>query len=314
MEINNDRKIKMFRRAAAIGTAAAVVLGLLFAGGVFRDWPFLPYRIDPVAFAWGPVRIHWYGLMYVAALLTSYGLIVRRLHTEVWDVSESTIADFLTWSVAGVLLGGRLGYVLFYKPLYFLQHPLEMFLPFQFDGRQWFFGIYGMSYHGGLLGMAAATVLFCRRRKMNVLRFADLIVPAVPLGYAFGRLGNFINGELYGRPATVPWAMSFPLDPAHLPRHPSQLYEMFFEGIVLFAFLWTVRNRAWARRRIFALYLIGYGLIRFGIEFFREPDAHLGFVFGPLTMGQVLCGVMVAAGVLLFNNKNIDKKSNNVYS
>jgi phosphatidylglycerol---prolipoprotein diacylglyceryl transferase len=292
------------------GALGAFFLWLIFGFRVFSDWSHLPYRIDPVAFGIGPIQVHWYGIMYVAALLTSYGLVIYRLRTESWPVTETTMSDFLNWAVLGVLLGGRLGYVLFYKPMYFLTHPLAIISPLQFDGQRWTFGIYGMSYHGGLLGMIIVVVLFCRKINIPVFQFADLITPAVPLGYAFGRLGNFINGELYGRVTNVPWGMLFPLDETRRLRHPSQLYEMFFEGIFLFVLLWPVRNKSWARGRLFGFYLIGYGAVRFCLEFFREPDPFLGYLAGGLTMGQWLCIAMVLSGILFSSKKLFDKKSN----
>jgi phosphatidylglycerol---prolipoprotein diacylglyceryl transferase len=199
-----------------------------------------------------------------------------------------------------VILGGRLGYVLFYNLGYYLQHPLEIILPFEFSGGLHFVGISGMSYHGGAIAVMIATVIFCWKRGIDFWRFADLFGSAIPLGYTFGRLGNFINGELYGRATDVPWGMVFPLDPLHLLRHPSQLYEAFFEGIVLFAVLWVLRKRFSFTGALFALYVAGYGLIRFFIEFFREPDAQLGFVLGPFSMGQLLCLLMIAAGAGIY--------------
>ncbi len=157
-----------------------------------------------------------------------------------------------------------------------------------------------MSFHGGLIAVLLATLLFCRKQGIDFWRFADLFCPAIPLGYTFGRIGNFINGELYGRATDVPWGMFFPLDPAHLLRHPSQLYEAFFEGIVLFAVLWLIRKRSPFDGALFALFLIGYGSVRFFIEFFREPDAQLGFILGPFSMGQLLCLLMIAAGGWLY--------------
>ncbi len=274
-----------------------------------NNWTYLPYKMEPVLFSLGPLRVHWYGLMYVFAFLTSYGLVIYRLRKEKWEIKPEVINDFLNWLILGVLLGGRLGYVLFYKPIYFLNHPLEIFLPFQFDGKQWFFGIYGMSFHGGLLGVVLAFFLFCRKRKINVWKLSDLIVPAIPLGYAFGRLGNFINGELFGRVTSVPWGMHFPADPYHL-RHPSQIYEMFLEGILLFIFLWSVRNVKFFQGRLFSAYLIGYGAARFIAEFFREPDLHLGYIANMVTMGQILSLIMIFTGFLLFNKNKFDKKSN----
>ena len=157
-----------------------------------------------------------------------------------------------------------------------------------------------MSYHGALIGVILASRGFCLKYKLNFWSFADLLAPVVPLGYTFGRLGNFINGELYGRITTMPWGMYFPLDPAHQLRHPSQLYEAFFEGLFLFVLLWSLRKRASAPGVLFSFYLIGYGLIRFILEFFREPDQQLGFIFGPFSMGQVLCFAMILTGVITF--------------
>jgi phosphatidylglycerol:prolipoprotein diacylglycerol transferase len=157
-----------------------------------------------------------------------------------------------------------------------------------------------MSYHGGAIAVLIATIIFCRRRRIDFWRFADLFSSAIPLGYTFGRFGNFINGELYGRATDVPWGMVFPLDPLRLLRHPSQLYEAFFEGIVVFAVLWMVRKRFSFTGALFALYIMGYGAVRFFIEFFRQPDAQLGFVLGPFSMGQLLCLLMIAAGAAIY--------------
>ncbi len=157
-----------------------------------------------------------------------------------------------------------------------------------------------MSYHGALIAIIIASVFFCRKHKLNFWLLSDLLSPAVPLGYTFGRLGNFINGELYGRVTSVAWGMYFPLDPTHQLRHPSQLYEALFEGVFLFIILWSLRKKVWASGRLFSLYLFGYGGIRFCLEFFRQPDPQLGFVFGPFTMGQILCFAMILSGVLIF--------------
>jgi phosphatidylglycerol:prolipoprotein diacylglycerol transferase len=189
----------------------------------------------------------------------------------------------------------------FYNLSYFLQHPLEIFLPFEFSNGVSFTGISGMSYHGGLIGSLLAVWIYVRRNSLAMRDVLDLFLPAIPLGYTFGRLGNFINGELYGRITTAPIGMYFPLSPQKALRHPSQLYEAFFEGIFLFAVLWSIRKLKAPRGAMLAFYLIGYGLVRFGIEFYREPDAHLGFVVGFFSMGQVLCAGMIAAGGLLFS-------------
>ena len=166
-----------------------------------------------------------------------------------------------------------------------------------------------MSYHGGLIGVLLGSILFCYRRKINFWNFADLMIPAIPLGYTFGRIGNFINGELYGRVTTVPWGMYFPLDATGQLRHPSQLYEAFFEGIFLFAVLWGIRKKSLFNGFLLSLYLIGYGLVRFFIEFVRKPDFQLGFITGPFTMGQILCFAMISGGMSVFLIKKRSKAS-----
>ena len=263
-------------------------------------WQTLPFRISPYLFQVSGFGIRYYSLMYLAAFLSVYLLVRFRLKHEPHPYQSELIQDFLVWSMLGVILGGRLGYVLFYNPSYYLSHPLEILLPFQFTGGFRFTGITGMSFHGGLLGVAVVFILFCRHKKIDLWQFADLFVPAVPLGYFFGRLGNFINGELYGTPTTLPWGMIFPLDPDGLLRHPSQLYEAFFEGLALFILLWSLRKRTFLKHRMFALFLMGYGIVRFFIEFVRQPDAHLGTVALGLTMGQMLCAAMFFSGVTLF--------------
>jgi phosphatidylglycerol:prolipoprotein diacylglycerol transferase len=238
--------------------------------------------------------------MYLAAFGLVYFLVAYRIKKEHHLLSLETIQDYCIWAILGVILGGRLGYVFFYQFGYYAVHPLEIFLPFQFTPVFHFTGIAGMSYHGGLIGFLVGTIIFCRRRKISFWYFMDLIVPAIPLGYTFGRLGNFINGELYGRVTDVFWGMYFPSDPMGLLRHPSQLYEAFFEGIFLFTLLWMLRTKKWFYGCLASLYLIGYGLVRFVIEFFREPDDHLGFILGNLTMGQVLCLLMIIGGGMIW--------------
>jgi phosphatidylglycerol:prolipoprotein diacylglycerol transferase len=260
-------------------------------------WQTLPYKISPYLFQINGFGIRYYSLMYLVAFVSVYLLIRCRLNHENPPYSIELIQDFFIWAALGVILGGRLGYVLFYNLPYYAAHPLEILLPFSFSNGIRFTGITGMSFHGGLLGVAVAFALFCRKHRINIWDFSDLIVPAVPLGYFFGRLGNFFNGELFGTPTNLPWGMMFPTDATHTLRHPSQLYEAFFEGIVLFVILWAVRNHAGARHRIFALYLSGYGIFRFFIEFVRQPDAHLETIALGMTMGQILCGLMVLAGI-----------------
>jgi len=272
-------------------------------------WRHLPSHITPWLFELGGFQLRYYSLMYLAAFGCVYLLVMFRIKQENLPYSAALVQDFFTWAIFGIILGGRLGYVLFYNLGYYLQHPLEIILPFQFDGGIHFIGISGMSYHGGVIGPLLAGIIFCWKRKIDFWAFADLFFSAAPLGYTFGRIGNFINGELYGRATDVPWGMVFPLDPQHLLRHPSQLYEAFFEGIVLFVILWTIRKRFSFTGAIFALYVAGYGFIRFFLEFFREPDSHLGFVFGPFSMGQLLCLAMVVIGAAIYRfRKNSVRK------
>lgn len=263
-------------------------------------WQSIPANLSPNLLEIGSFQLRYYSLMYLAAFLCTYILVMHRIKREGYPYTTEQIQDYFIWAILGVIVGGRLGYVFFYNPGYYLQHPLEIIFPFEFDGGLRFVGISGMSYHGGVIAILAASIVFCRRRKIDFWRFADLICPAIPLGYTFGRIGNFINGELYGRATDVPWGMVFPLDERHLLRHPSQLYEAFFEGIVLFAVLYLIRKKGAFDGALFAFYLIGYGTIRFFIEFYREPDAQLGFVLGPLSMGQLLCFLMIGAGAAIY--------------
>ena len=267
-------------------------------------WNEIPYKITPYLIQFNGFGIRYYSLMYVLAFVTFYFLIRYRLKTERFTIEISRLDDFLVWAAAGVLLGGRLGYVIFYDFKYYLNNPFAVFLPFSFSNGFIFTGISGMSYHGGLIGVAAAVYFFSKKNKLNLWEFSDLLCPAVPLGYTFGRLGNFFNAELYGRATSLPWGMFFPSDPTHTLRHPSQLYEAFFEGIFLFGILWSVKKSKYFRYRMFGLYLTGYGFIRFIIEFFREPDDHLKFVIYSFTMGQILCFLMIFAGVwIIFKNR-----------
>jgi len=262
-------------------------------------WQHLPARIDPVLLQIGPVRLQYYGLMYLAAFGLTYYLVIRRVKTEKhWTATTEQVQSLMTALILGVLIGGRLGYVIFYNPGYYLRHPLEIVLPFRFSNGVTFSGISGMSYHGGLLGVIIAAWPALRSQKGLFLQMMDLVVPAAPLGYTFGRIGNFINGELYGRVTTKPWGMFFPLAADNRLRHPSQLYEAFFEGLFLFALLWFVKNRIKAPGAILGAYLIGYGVVRFFIEFFRQPDDHLGLVFASLSMGQILCLAMILMGLI----------------
>jgi phosphatidylglycerol---prolipoprotein diacylglyceryl transferase len=238
--------------------------------------------------------------MYLVAFLVGYLLIIYRVKSEKLSCSGDLLQDFLFWVIFGVIIGGRLGYVLFYDFRYYLEHPLEIILPFQFDGGIRFVGISGMSYHGGVIAIIIFGAFFCYKKGIDFWSMGDLFCSVAPLGYTFGRIGNFINGELYGRPTDVPWGMFFPLDYENMLRHPSQLYEAFFEGVVLFVILWSLRKKFSFTGAILALYITGYGIFRFFIEFFREPDAHLGYILGPLSMGQLLCLAMIIAGGAIF--------------
>ena len=251
-------------------------------------------NFDPVLLHIGPLSIRWYALAYITGLVLGWRL-VRRLVTRAPVVASATqVDDFLTWATLGVVLGGRLGYVLFYQPLYFLTHPLQIVAVW--GG--------GMSFHGGMLGVAVAIVVFCRQQKIPVLGFADRIAVAAPIGLGLGRIANFINGELWGRPAPdwLPWRMLFPTDPLQLPRHPSQLYQALLEGLALFVAMILFNRRDALRARFGALtgiFLIGYACARIVGEFFREPDPFLGFLFAGATMGQLLSLPMLLAGIVL---------------
>lgn len=263
-------------------------------------WQHLPSKIDPSIFSIGSFQVRYYSLMYIVAFALTYLLIAYRLRTEKFPYRSETIQDFMVWGIFGLILGGRLGYVIFYNLGYFIRHPLEIFLPFSFANGVKFVGISGMSFHGGLIGIVVASAMFCYIHRVRFWDLADLLIPCVPLGYTFGRIGNFINGELWGRATTAPWGMVFPLDPSRMLRHPSQLYEAFFEGLFLFAVLWGMRRKRPFEGAFLAYYLIGYGAVRFFIEYVREPDAHIGLYFGLITIGQILCLAMILAGAGLF--------------
>ncbi|HYG84962.1 MAG TPA: prolipoprotein diacylglyceryl transferase [Azospirillum sp.] len=249
--------------------------------------------IDPVAVSIGPIAIRWYALAYLVGFILGWRYCLALAKRHPGRPSPEDYDDFLTWAVLGVILGGRVGYVLFYNLPYYLENPLEALAVWHG----------GMAFHGGALGVVAAILLFCWRRGLSPFAFADLICAAVPIGLFFGRIANFINGELYGRAAPdVPWAVVFPRDPLQVPRHPSQLYEAMLEGLVLFVVLAVaIRNPAVRSRPGMAsgIFLVGYGLSRIIVEFFREPDAQLGFLWGGATMGQLLSLPMVLIGLWL---------------
>ncbi len=246
-------------------------------------------QFDPVAFRIGPLAVRWYGLMYLVGFVLFIVLGRRRAQKSMltgWRAAD--VDDMLFFGVFGVILGGRLGYVLFYKPLYYFAHPLEVF-------EVWHGG---MSFHGGFIGVLVALWFFARQRGKRWLDVTDFVAPLIPLGLAAGRLGNFINGELVGRPTDLPWGMVFP-QVDQLPRHPSQLYEFALEGVALFVILWAFAARRRPIGAVSGLFLVGYGAFRFIAEFAREPDSFLGFLALGFTMGQWLSLPMIVVGIAM---------------
>lgn len=255
----------------------------------------IPYpRIPPEILQIGPFSIRWYGLMYVVGYAVGVGIARRRVRRGMVPFTEQTVDALVGYLVAGMLLGARLVYVFVYDPAHYAANPLDVFAVWHG----------GLSFHGAVLGMSIAAVIFARRRGIPFWTVADTIALSGTPGLFFGRLGNFINGELYGRPTHVPWAMVFPSDPLQLPRHPSQLYEAVCEGLILFFVLRTLERMSarhgWYRPGLLTgTFLIGYGLIRFALEFTRQPDTQLGFVLGPFSMGQLLSSIMILAGLVV---------------
>jgi len=262
--------------------------------------------INPVLFSLGPLQVRWYGLMYVIGFSAAYKLVVYQAKKFGWAQMLRQIDDLNLALILGIILGGRLGYVIFYNPAHYLAHPLEILAIW--SG--------GMSFHGGCLGALLAGCLYCRRTALDFWKAADLFVVTAPIGLFFGRLGNFINGELYGRITDVPWAMVFPAG-GPFTRHPSQLYEAALEGFFLFILLWTLKAKPWQQPgsslwphgTMLALFLSLYGCIRFIVEFVREPDSQLGFVLLRFSMGQLLCVIMIGGGgILWFGRKTAQAK------
>ena len=250
-------------------------------------------QFDPVLVQIGPLAIRWYALAYIVALLLGWRLMRRLVRQAPVVATEVQVDDFLTWATLGVVLGGRIGYVLFYQPGHYFSHPLDALAVWQG----------GMSFHGGALGVSIATLWFCHSQKIPLLGFADRLAAVVPIGLFLGRVANFINGELWGRPAPdwLPWAMIFPRA-GDIPRHPSQLYQAGMEGVLLFILVFSLSRRAWVRARfgmLTGVFLAGYGVARIIGELFREPDSFLGFLAGGLTMGQLLSAPMVLLGLWL---------------
>lgn len=247
-------------------------------------------RIDPVAFTLGPLEVHWYGLMYLAAFAGAWLLAIRRSERAWSPVRRQKVEDLVVYVAFGVIIGGRCGYVLFYNFERWLADPLWLL-------RLW---EGGMSFHGGLVGVIIAMTLFARQIRQPLLAVADFVAPLVPVGLGFGRIGNFIGQELWGRQTDVAWGMVFPRDPEQLVRHPSQLYQAFLEGLVLFAVLFLFSRKPRATGVVSGLFLVLYGIFRFAMEFVREPDAHIGYDWlGWMTRGQLLSLPMVVAGAVL---------------
>jgi phosphatidylglycerol:prolipoprotein diacylglycerol transferase len=254
-------------------------------------------NIRPEIVKVGPFAVRWYGMMYLIGFASSYLLVRYQLKKSASPEATSPahcrtltppdIDSLYSYLVLGLLAGARLGYIVFYNLSFYFQHPLELFAVWHG----------GMSFHGGLIGSVFAGFLFCQKFKLDFWRTADLVIVTAPIGIGFGRLGNFINGELYGRVTDVPWAMVFPSGGA-LPRHPSQLYELFLEGVVLFIVLWILRRHC-KPGMLTSLFLMLYGAFRFSAEFFREPDEQLGYVLGIFTMGQMLSLSMLLTGVII---------------
>jgi len=243
---------------------------------------------DPIIFSIGPLDIRWYGLMYLLAFAFAYWFGMRRAGKSD-DWTHDQFSDLLFWGMVGVIIGGRVGYVLFYQFGYFIDNPLYLF-----DVTAG-----GMSFHGGLLGVLAALLWIARKQQRTFLAVGDFVAPLVPLGLGFGRLGNFINGELWGRATDVPWGMVF-ANGGNLTRHPSQLYQVALEGLLLFVLVAWYSAKPRQRGKVGAVFLMGYGCARFVVEFFREPDGHLGLLSLGLSMGQWLSLPMIVGGLALF--------------
>jgi phosphatidylglycerol:prolipoprotein diacylglycerol transferase len=252
-----------------------------------NGWIYV-HTLDPVLLHLGPLRVGWYGLMYAVAFLSGYWFLVRESRRPGAILPSEEVPNLFTYLVLGVILGGRLGWVIFYGGLPYLEQPYRILETWKG----------GMSFHGGLLGVAFAWWLYAYRHRLSILRLADFSAIWIPVGLFLGRVGNFINGELYGRPTEGGWGVIFPGDPQQVPRHPSQLYEAFLEGVVIFAVLWPLRARVSRPGHQPALFLLLYGVARFLVEFIRLPDADLGYLWGTITMGQLLSLPMIAVGLV----------------
>lgn len=253
----------------------------------------LPYpNINPDLIHIGPIKIRWYGIMYALGFLASYFLIKRQRRAKELGLQGAMLQNLIFYLACGLVIGARLGYVLLYQYMdlgNYIRHPLEIIAVWHG----------GMSFHGGLTGALLAGILFCRRHHLPLWEVGDTVIVTAPIGLGLGRLGNFINGELYGRPSNVPWAMVFPMG-GPLPRHPSQLYEAALEGVLLFLILWKLKDRDYRPGSMVCLFLGGYGVMRFIAEFFRQPDQQIGLFWGILSMGQILCSAMILGAIILW--------------
>lgn len=246
----------------------------------------IPYPdISPEIIRIGPLAVRWYGMMYLIGFAASYLLVRYQIKKKRLDLGRDFAESLYSYLILGLLLGARLGYVIFYNLTYYIQHPFEVFAVWQG----------GMSFHGGLIGSVIAGMFLCKKLNVDAWLIADLVIITAPIGIGLGRLGNFINGELYGRVTDAPWAMIFP-GGGPFPRHPSQLYEFFLEGVVLFAVLWALKDKGFRTGALSSVFLILYGAFRFLVEFFREPDVQIGYILGVFTMGQILSAAMIFLG------------------
>ena len=264
----------------------------------FYWWQHIPQHLDPVAFTIGGFQLSYYALAYIFGFGVTYLLVLYRLKSEKWEYSVELVQEaFLIGSLAAVI-GGRLGYVVLHDFRYYMANPLKIICPFDLSGGFRYTGISGMAFYGAVIGIIIASIIFCRVNKIRYLHFMDLFTPAIPIGYTLGRVANFINGEFYGRATGLAWGMYFPFDQSQTLRHPSQLYEAFFEGIILFIVLWSLRKKRYFDGFISGLYLVGYGAFRFVVEFARQPDHVSGLIFGGLSIGQIFCMSMVVSGIV----------------
>jgi phosphatidylglycerol:prolipoprotein diacylglycerol transferase len=246
-------------------------------------------NISPEIVRIGPFAVRWYGMMYLIGFVSSYLLVKYQITKKVVELDSEQVYSLYLYLIIGLVAGARLGYIFFYDVSLYLKHPLDIFAVWRG----------GMSFHGGLLGCIIAGILACRKYRINFWQMSDLLIVTAPIGLGLGRIGNFINGELYGRVTDVPWGMVFPSGgpPA---RHPSQLYEFFLEGVVLFTILWILKDKTLKAGILLSVFLLLYGVFRFSMEFFREPDPQLGFIIGPFSIGQLLSSIMIFIGIGVF--------------